>query len=289
MLDTAEDIVVGFDGSDASAEAAAWGLTELVGTGGKLILVAVVDPERDDPRDLDTRLAAARDEVSALASRLADLDSSVTVVEKILTGSPAEEIAALCDTAACLAIGHHGSDEQVKGRIGTTSFGLPGHALSPVCVHRPRAGSEFDSAAAHALAGGGVVVGLDASDYARVAALDAAAYAHRWGLALTVLVGTDPLGDPTEVSAQIADDVAWLQGHFPELSVETRSASGDPAELLIDASEGADLLVLGKRGAGGFAGMSVQLGATSSKALSGAHSSVLLVPYRRDPRLPSQS
>lgn len=44
-------------------------------------------------------------------------------------------------------------------------------------------------------------------------------------------------------------------GADPGVSVELEVREGNPAQQLIDASRGADLLVVGTRGHGGFAGM----------------------------------
>jgi nucleotide-binding universal stress UspA family protein len=57
--------------------------------------------------------------------------------------------------------------------------------------------------------------------------------------------------------------------------VTTASAEGSPSQRLIDASEGAEMLVVGSRGHGGVAGL--LLGSVSSACAEKAHCPVLVV------------
>jgi len=57
--------------------------------------------------------------------------------------------------------------------------------------------------------------------------------------------------------------------------VTTGSAEGNPAQRLINASEGADMLVVGSRGHGGVVGL--LLGSVSSACAEKAHCPVLVV------------
>ena len=119
-----------------------------------------------------------------------------------------------------------------------------------------------------------------------MAALDAAEFAVGSGQRLRVLVGVDALADAA-ARARAEADLAWLRREFPTLDADAEFPTGDPVDALIRASEDADLIAIGKRGIGQFAAMTSQLGRTSSAVLSGAHSSVLLVTFRPDPRLES--
>lgn len=295
------DVIVGVDGSDQSAEAAAWALKELRGSGHALRLVHVITPahlEIDDEAELTE---TGRMVLVGLSDRLGDLDAShpdgasdTEILTEVVVGDAGEELAMRADDAGLLVLGRHGAGRVNSGRIGTVSFGLPGHALSAVLVHTVRNGSEFDDPVTHPSVvssggTGGIVVGLDTSEYAGVAALDAASLAVGSGRPLRILVGVDALGDREATQARAEADLAWLRDEHPGLDADIEFLSGDPAELLIDASDGADVVVVGKRGRGVFAAMTSQLGRTSSAVLTGSHSSVLLVPYRRDPRLGARS
>lgn len=291
------DVIVGVDGSDQSAEAAAWALKELRGSGRGLRLIHVITPAHLEIDD-ETELREAADGVlESLVARLQELDaahpdgpSETPIRPEIIVGDAGEELAARADEAGLLVLGRHGAGRVNSRRIGTVSFGLPGHALSAVLVHSTRDGSEFDDPAAHPAPGGGrIVVGVDNSEYSEVAALDAAALAVRAGWTLHLLVAPDALGDAAATRAGAEADLAWLREEHPGLEAELELAAGDPVGLLLTASRTADLVVLGKRGAGRFAGMTSQLGRTSSAVLTDAESSVLLVPYRRDPRLQART
>lgn len=71
--------------------------------------------------------------------------------------------------------------------------------------------------------------------------------------------------------------ISELSGPSPE-SVTVRGVSGQPAQILIEASEGADLVVVGSRGAGGFA--SLLTGSVVSKVVNHAACPVVVVRHR---------
>jgi nucleotide-binding universal stress UspA family protein len=66
-----------------------------------------------------------------------------------------------------------------------------------------------------------------------------------------------------------------LSGAHPP-SVTVRSVSGSPAEELVNASEGADMLVVGARGEGGFGRL--HMGSVSSQVTHHALVPVVIVP-----------
>ena len=59
-------------------------------------------------------------------------------------------------------------------------------------------------------------------------------------------------------------------------SVTVRAVSGLPAQVLIDASKDADLVVIGRRGGGGFAGL--MMGSVSSQVSHHAACPVVVIP-----------
>ena len=74
---------------------------------------------------------------------------------------------------------------------------------------------------------------------------------------------------------EITDKVAsQISGPQPP-SVTVRSVSGSPAEELIKAAEGADLLVVGARGEGGFGHL--RLGSVSNQVTHHGHVPVVVI------------
>lgn len=118
---------------------------------------------------------------------------------------------------------------------------------------------------------GRVVVGFDGSDAARAAVDWAAAEAALRGRGLTIVhailppVTTGGLGVGLPPSLDIIDDLeaaardeieqvaAMLR--TGELEVEGVVRIGAPSSVMLEASEGADLVVIGSRGHGGFKGL----------------------------------
>src|SRR5699024_7984913 len=131
-------------------------LKELRRSGRTLNLVHVITPAGPESA-AESELRSAGDEVlTRLSVRLAHLDaahpdaaSDTTIDTEVVIGDPAEALSALASDASLLVLGHHGVGQGNSPRLGTVSFGLPGHALSSVLVHRVRTGSEFDDPAAH--------------------------------------------------------------------------------------------------------------------------------------------
>ncbi len=66
-----------------------------------------------------------------------------------------------------------------------------------------------------------------------------------------------------------------LDDPHPE-SVTVKAVHGFPVEELINASKGADMIVLGSRGMGGFTRM--LLGSTAGQVVQHAHCPVLIIP-----------
>jgi nucleotide-binding universal stress UspA family protein len=73
-----------------------------------------------------------------------------------------------------------------------------------------------------------------------------------YGWAMPFPTGYDPEGNVRRV---LDSNVELLRPEHPDLRIDAQVFQGHPAPLLIEASEGADLLVVGSRGHGEFTGM----------------------------------
>jgi nucleotide-binding universal stress UspA family protein len=133
-----------------------------------------------------------------------------------------------------------------------------------------------------------VVVGVDASDESQEALRWAARYAHLIGASLDVvhawhpaeehawLQSLPPPADPTDVARKaLAETVATILSPGPPLVVRTEVIEGHAVKVLTNAAQGADLLVVGNRGFGGFDGL--RLGSVSEQCAAHASCSVAIV------------
>jgi nucleotide-binding universal stress UspA family protein len=88
----------------------------------------------------------------------------------------------------------------------------------------------------------------------------------------------DSLGElRAALEGTLADEGIGTDGD--SITVTARAVAGHPAEALLDAAEGAELVVVGSRGRGGFAGL--VLGSVSQQVASHAPCPVMVVPPPR--------
>jgi nucleotide-binding universal stress UspA family protein len=140
----------------------------------------------------------------------------------------------------------------------------------------------------------GFVVGVDGSPDAHRAlewALKEAA-AHRvpltvlaihevaasaWTGSAITYAEDDPLVEKTRKAAEetVAKAAAQLTEPPP---ITVKAGSGVPAHSLIDASRDADLVIVGSRGAGGFARL--VMGSVSNQVAHHAHCPVVIIPSK---------
>lgn len=91
------------------------------------------------------------------------------------------------------------------------------------------------------------------------------------GWAMPVPEDFDPEAD---VRRALEGAVESVRVDHPDLRIEARVLGGHPAPVLVEASKGADLLVVGSRGHGEFVGMVI--GSVSEHCAAHAHCPVLV-------------
>jgi len=138
----------------------------------------------------------------------------------------------------------------------------------------------------------GIVVGVDGSGHSRKALERAANEAAVHHVPLTVLTVHQAVRDVYGAPSHYPEDAALTDkarqalqaetdqvlaglGAQPE-SVTVTAVHGLPAEELVKASDGADMLVLGRRGTGGFGRL--LMGSVTSQVAHHAQCAVLIVP-----------
>lgn len=145
---------------------------------------------------------------------------------------------------------------------------------------------------------GPIVVGHDGSDFADQALRWALKLARRAELSVTVVrawtMRTAPKPKTQEfgyvppasdfadaVRERLEEGIREILAEFPDVEVTLRVERGQPAHVIVEASEGASLLVVGPRGLGGFKGL--MLGSVSEHAVGNASCPVVVVRGEDDP------
>ncbi len=132
-----------------------------------------------------------------------------------------------------------------------------------------------------------IIVGVDGSDSSTAAlrwaceqarltdstidAIVAWGWPMSFGTAIPIPTGYDPAADAQTVLSTIVEPLA---GEFPSVTIRPVVLEGHAAEVLVEASHHADLLVVGNRGHGEFSGLFI--GSVSHHCASYAHSPVLI-------------
>lgn len=239
-----ERIVCGVDGSPASFEAVRQS-DLLLERGGRLLLVAVVDPMRavhfqvaptvvhaarralEEIADLDRAAADALEQARAEATHAADVATQVT------GGPPASCLldAVTSKHATLLAVGTHGHGRAAGILLGSVANRVVHDARTSVLVARPSSAGTWSPRT--------IVVGVDGSPEA-----EAALHACR------------------ELESRFGADLH-----------EVTSTARRPAHALLEAAANADLLAVGSRGLHRALGM----GSVSEHVAHHARCSVLVV------------
>lgn len=134
---------------------------------------------------------------------------------------------------------------------------------------------------------GRIVVGHDGSASSLAALLWAARQAALTGSTLEIVMTwewpssygwavpvPDDFDPESDIEKALDGVVAHVSAAHPGLPVNPRVVSGHPAPVLVEASKGAELLVVGSRGHGEFVGMLI--GSVSEYCVANAHSPVLV-------------
>lgn len=283
-------IVVGVDGSVQSLHALDWATQEAAVRGVGLTLVsaytvpAFYTPVLDGgfPGLDDTALRAGAEQV--LADAASRVPASVPdVTTRLVVGDAAGVLVEASREAALVAVGTRGRGGFAGRLLGTVSSALPAHAACPTVVVPLRQGQDEAITTLER-----IVVGVDGSPPSQVALRHAIDEARLWQAEL-VAVAAVPIARAAGVLAwypAAVDTEQVLREHETAMTELVDRAAGDlevrcvvldgtGAELLTEFSAATDLVVVGSRGRGGFAGL--LLGSTSQAVLHHAACAVMVV------------
>ncbi len=291
-------VVVGVDGSPASLAAVRWAahdaamrhvpLTVVHVVASRPVLAATLTPPAGEVRE--EVLEAAQDHGRAvIADALQEVqDIRPEAAGELLLGAPVPRLVDLSEEAQLVVVGSRGRtalDERVPGSVST---GLIQHAHCPVAVipsHVPLSPQ---------LAQRPVLLGFDGSPESEVAtavAFDEASWRGVDLMALHVCCDTDMSSAfAMEWSAlqsvagqMLSERLAGWQERYPTVSVQLLVEFERPARQLLDHAERAQLVVVGGRGRGGFAGM--LLGSVSTAVVQAARIPVIVARRGTDTSL----
>jgi nucleotide-binding universal stress UspA family protein len=273
-------IVVGYDGSDVSRLAVDWAADEAERTGAPLRIVHTYQlgwpagayyrataEEAEAARGSAEQLAAAA--ATAVRARGTGVDAVATVVH----AAPATTLLDFGHSGArLLVVGSRGAGGIANLLLGSVSQQVATHARVPVAVIRGRT-SATD---------GPVIVGVDgsaATDAALRLAFDAAAARRTHVVAVKAYVPPAPSVLPLSAveaaeRAELEASLAGWQDRYPAVKLEALLAVGRAAKVLIGVSHTAQLVVVGSRGHGGFAGL--LLGSVGQQLMHHAECPVLI-------------
>ncbi|MEO3784355.1 universal stress protein [Actinocorallia sp. B10E7] len=281
-------IIVGADGSEPAYAAVEWAATEAVRRGLRLRIVFVLAPWLLEPLPepgADRLRRSLRDggqEVLRQASiRAASRAPEVKLETELIPGSPVQALLKEAEDAPMLVVGGRGLGEFSGLLLGSAANQVALYARCPVVVVRHTEETER----------GEIVVGVDDTPSAQTALAFAFEEAsarsarlravHAWQNPASLGPGEmePPVYDLERVSGEesrlLAEALSGWSSRYPDVEVAEDTVRSGTVRALAGASARADLLVLGSRGRGGFAGL--LLGSVGQAMLHHGHCPVAIV------------
>lgn len=295
-----EDIVVvAVDGSDASKNAVRWAANTAMKRGIPLRLASSYTmpqflyaegmvPPKELFEDLQAETLEKIEEARALAHEVAP---EIKIGHTVAEGSPIDMLLEMSHDVTMIVMGSRGMGGLSGMVMGSVSASVVSHANCPVVVVRE------DNAVTESTKYGPVVVGVDGSEVSQKATEYAFAEAEARGAELVAIHTWMDMQVQASLAGLSAAQAEWsevereqgellnerlapLVEKYPDVKVKKMIARDRPVRALSDAAEGAQLLVVGSHGRGGFKGM--LLGSTSRALLQAAPCPMMVVRPESD-------
>jgi len=267
-------ILVGVDGSAAALGAVRWAARYAALRNAPLTLVHVVDAPLPEWFEVATLAGSrqwqeqrARDFIEPaieIAEESTGECGPVQIDSKVFNSATVPTLVGLSAEVEMVVVGYQGHGGVLaRSFLGSVSSALVYHAHCPVAV------IHYGEAMIGNAARAPVLVGIDGSPASEAATAIAFEEASRRGVGLIALhAWTDPrvsgskgLFQNSKWDAQLAEEeetlserLAGWHERYPDVGIRRRIEIGDPARWLIDASERAQLIVVGSHGCGWFSG-----------------------------------
>ncbi|WP_308331875.1 universal stress protein [Terracoccus luteus] len=288
-------IAVGYDGGVSSRVALAWATREARVARRAVHLVHMIAW----PEDIVVNLAIDEDDDETTAAGVAYVRRHAPDVDvscETRTGNAAGRLLRLSERASTVVVGGHGHHASRAVLVGATAPQVAAHSRCAVIVVPDEPGDPSDQDGVEDVdrPPRRVAVGIDGSESCSGAIEFAFDRASRIGSGLTAvacwwwqeggayLAGAEGYGwDPDLHDRElrlVSEQLAGWSEKYPDVDVRTVLVHGNAVSVLTEEADRAELLVLGTRGRGGFAGL--LLGSVSLRVMTGAHRPVAIVPSR---------
>ena len=282
-------IVVGIDGSGTANVAVYWAAQDAALRNVPLTLVYVMNPilatwqptpipvEFEEWQQEQARVYM--DEATRIAQENSGSDRPLTINTEVFFAPTLPTLVELSEQAEMIVVGSRGRGAVARVVLGSVSSGLVHHARCPVAVIHDEDPLMPHPAQAPVLVG---VDGSEASELATSIAFDEASRRgvelvalHAWSdTAVVELPGLDWSVVKEQEELVLAERLAGWQERYPDVKVNRLVVCDEPARQLTEHSEAAQLVVVGSRGRGGFAGLS--LGSVSTAVVHAVRMPVIV-------------
>ncbi len=290
-------VLVGVDGTPAALGAVDWAAAQAQRLGWRLHIVCAYTLPSFPATSIDGGYAALDDKQihngarQVLQEAVERAGTGVEVTSSLENGDPTGVLVELSKQAGMVVIGSHKGSGFTDRLLGAVSSALPSHSHCPTVVVPLR-----EEGREPLLPVRRIVVGVDGSSSASGALHQAVREASVWDAEITAIAAV--------AIASAAGALAWMPAtvdrdriladvregldsaiesatqDFPDVRVRRHALDGNAAALLAEFSTAVDLVVVGTRGRGGFAGL--MLGSTSQALLQHSVCPVMVVPSKFD-------